>query len=57
MEKSVIEQHIDKSMEVLFDMLNELYDVPVRSWDDTETDMMRDIWEAVRHMCEVKRMP
>ena len=56
MDKNAVEQHIAKSTERLFSMLDKIYDVPVSKWDDTETDMVRDIWEAMHHMCEVKKL-
>lgn len=54
MNKSMIEHHIDMSKDKLFKMLDELYEIPSDKWDDCETDMMRDIWQALEHMCNVK---
>lgn len=55
MEKSMMHHHIDMSLSKSFKMLDELYDIPVERWDDCETDMLKDIWESIDHMCSVKQ--
>lgn len=55
MDKSMVERHIDMSMEKLMKQLEMLYEVPAKNWDCTDTDMIKDIWEAVDHMLSVKQ--
>ena len=38
-----------------YSMVDKLYDIPSDKWDDCETDMIRDIWSTMDHMCNVKQ--
>lgn len=55
MDNGKIIEHLNVSKEMLLKKLDDIYEIPVNRWDDTETDMMRDIWETLHHMCEVKQ--
>lgn len=56
MDKSWLEHRLNVSQDVLMRKLDMLHDIPVSDIDGDDIDMIKDIWEAIHHMCEIKKM-